>query len=133
VWGEVGVPLAGCFLLHDLGRPVMRIWVALLTVAVACMFAVNAYAGEKKKEGKGKRMSAEERFKAMDTNNDEKLSPEEFVAGNKRVSKEEAEKLFKAWDTDGNGFLSLDEYKKGREKLREQFGKKKGEKKDEKK
>lgn len=48
-------------------------------------------------------------FKAMDTNGDDKLSPEEHAAG--------AKKMFDRMDTNKDGFLSKDELEAGHAKM----------------
>jgi Ca2+-binding EF-hand superfamily protein len=67
--------------------------------------------GAQEKKGK----SPDERFKAMDTNNDGKLSKEEFLAQYKddAEKKGKAEMRFPRMDTNNDGFLSLEEYKEG--------------------
>ena len=98
----------------------------LLSMALALSVAAGtAYAEKTKKDGKPKQ-TAEERFKAKDTNSDNKLSLEEFKG--KETDKDKLEKLekaFKAMDTDKDGFLSLDEYKAGMEKMKEHHKKNK--------
>jgi len=62
---------------------------------------------------KGK--SPEERFKALDTNSDGKLSKDEYLAQYKddAEKKGKAEMRFPRIDTNSDGFLSLEEYKEG--------------------
>jgi Ca2+-binding EF-hand superfamily protein len=62
---------------------------------------------------KGK--SPEEQFKALDTNNDMKLSKEEFIARVKddAEKKGKAEMRFSRMDKNNDNFVSLEEYKEG--------------------
>ncbi len=89
---------------------------ALLAAAVVVGMPLSAYAKDK-----GKKL--EKDFALYDTNNDGKLSPDEF---GKYVADKDAEpsksgkpkkprdagKLFGKLDTNKDGFLSLDEFKK---------------------
>lgn len=80
-------------------------------LAVAVSFALGQ--GEAPKgPPKGKRPNPEAIFKKLDTNNDQKLSEDEFKAGpmGKR-DPERAAKAFKKGDTDNNGSMSLEEFK----------------------
>ena len=60
-------------------------------------------------EKKGK--TPEERFAALDKNNDKKLSKEEFLAPVAEEKKGKAGDRFDAGDKNKDGFLSLEEYK----------------------
>jgi hypothetical protein len=62
-------------------------------------------------EKKGK--SAEDRFAALDTNNDKKLSKEEFLAKTPDDKKDKGGTRFDRMDKNGDKFLSLEEYKEG--------------------
>ena len=83
----------------------------ILTLALIAGMFMPLLTGAQEKKGK----SPEEQFKAMDTNSDNKLSKEEFVA---RV-KDDAEKKgkmemrFSRMDKNNDGFLSLEEFKEG--------------------
>ena len=52
-----------------------------------------------------------DKFDAMDTNNDGKISYEEYMAYHQKLSEER----FKSLDADGNGFVTHEEYQKARE------------------
>jgi len=62
---------------------------------------------------KGK--SPEEAFKALDSNNDSKLSKEEFLARIPEDKKDKRGQAFDRWDKDGDKSLSLEEFKAGME------------------
>ncbi len=81
----------------------------LALIAGLCMPVMMTGAQEKK----GK--SPEEQFKALDTNNDMKLSKDEFIARVKddAEKKGKAEMRFGRMDKNSDGFLSLEEYKEG--------------------
>jgi Ca2+-binding EF-hand superfamily protein len=89
-------------------------------------------------DGLAKKIDPEKVFKRLDSNDDGKLSKDEFLklaelrrgkeGKGKGDSKAFLEKLFDKLDADSDGYLSLDEFKK-LSQLREQFMKKK--KKDE--
>ena len=63
--------------------------------------------GAQEKKGK----TPEERFAALDKNNDKKLSKEEFLAPVAEEKKGKAGDRFDAGDKNKDGFLSLEEYK----------------------
>lgn len=82
--------------------------VVALGVLAAVSLTSSAIAAEgqaKKGEGSGPRL---ERFKKADTNNDGKLSFDEFKAA---FPKGDSEKRFAAADTDKDGFLTPEELK----------------------
>jgi Ca2+-binding EF-hand superfamily protein len=80
----------------------------ILAVAlVAGMFMPILSGGAQEKKGK----SPEERFAALDKNNDKKLSKEEFLAPIADEKKGKAGDRFDAGDKNKDGFLSLEEYK----------------------
>ena len=81
----------------------------ILTAAfVFSMFMplMTASVAQEKKE-----KTAEERFAALDKNNDKKLSKEEFLATVAEEKKGKAGGRFDEGDKNKDGFLSLEEYK----------------------
>jgi hypothetical protein len=84
----------------------------LLTLAlIAGMFMPLLGTGAQEKKGK----SPEEQFKALDTNDDKKVSKDEFLARVDAEKKDKRGQAFDRWDKDSDKFLSLDEYKAGLE------------------
>jgi len=83
----------------------------LALTLIAGMFMPLVGTGAQEKKGK----SPEEQFAALDTNKDNKLSKEEFVARVKddAEKKAKAEMRFSRIDKNNDGFLSLEEYKEG--------------------
>lgn len=71
--------------------------------------------------GKGKgHVDPEARFKKLDTNNDSKVSLDEFKAAFPADKAVNAEKRFKHMDTNGDGSLSLEEFKAGQPKPKQE-------------
>jgi Ca2+-binding EF-hand superfamily protein len=63
---------------------------------------------------KGGMESADEVYAKLDTNDDNSLSKEEFVAGrDERMSEEDAAKLFTAMDTESKGSITKDQFGAG--------------------
>jgi Ca2+-binding EF-hand superfamily protein len=83
----------------------------ILTLALVAGMFMPLLTGAQEKKGK----SPEEQFKALDTNNDNKLSKDEFVARVKddAEKKGKAEMRFSRMDTNNDGALSLEEFKAG--------------------
>jgi hypothetical protein len=77
---------------------------------VVGMFMPLMTGGAQEKKGK----TPEERFAALDKNNDKKLSKEEYLAQyTDQEKKAKAETRFGRIDRNSDGFLSLEEYKEG--------------------
>ena len=83
----------------------------ILALALIAGMFMPLLSGAQEKKGK----SPEEQFKALDTNNDSKLSKEEFIARVKddAEKKGKAEQRFSRMDTNNDSFLSLEEFKAG--------------------
>jgi Ca2+-binding EF-hand superfamily protein len=83
----------------------------ILAVAlVFSMFMPLMTGGAQEKKGK----TPEERFAALDKNNDKKLSKEEYLAQyTDETKKEKAGTRFDRMDKNGDKSLSLEEYKEG--------------------
>jgi Ca2+-binding EF-hand superfamily protein len=85
----------------------MKVFLSLVLAAVLCSPALAA--DEKKPD-------AAAQFKKLDTNNDGKLSKEEFVGKRKGDKADKAAEAFKKKDKNGDGSLSLEEFKGGGKK-----------------
>ena len=82
----------------------------ILAVALVAGMFLPIFSTAQEKKGK----SPEEQFAALDTNNDKKLSKEEYVARiTDNEKKAKAEQRFGRWDKNSDGSLSLEEYKEG--------------------
>ena len=80
----------------------------ILAIAlVAGMFMPLMSGGAQEKKGK----TPEERFAALDKNNDKKLSEEEYLAPLADEKKEKGKSRFATADKNSDKFLSLEEYK----------------------
>jgi len=83
-------------------------WVGLVTVFF--------FSGLALAQGKGRqdasRLGCQERFDAMDTNKDGKVSKDEFLAA--PHYKDNAEQMFKAMDVNGRGYVTKDEFCSGK-------------------
>jgi Ca2+-binding EF-hand superfamily protein len=91
----------------------MKKILAVAAAFVICVPFMTAGTGAQEKKGK----TPEEQFKALDTNNDGKLSKEEYVARITDTEKKaKAETRFGRIDRNSDGFLSLEEYKEGQMK-----------------
>jgi hypothetical protein len=83
----------------------------LLALALIAGMFMPLLTGAQEKKGK----SPEEAFAALDSNNDKKLSKDEFLARTQDDKKDKRGQVFDRWDKDGDKFLSLDEFKAGME------------------
>jgi Ca2+-binding EF-hand superfamily protein len=84
----------------------MKFWSMILVCLVAGLIVIGnstAKAAPKK--------TAEEQFKALDTNSDNVLSLEEFSAWKRFKDPAKAEKAFKKANKAGDGKLTLEEFK----------------------
>ncbi|MEN6495608.1 MAG: EF-hand domain-containing protein [Thermoguttaceae bacterium] len=103
-----------------------RFWTTLFALTVACLIGLSASAQEKKDGPKKPPKPPEEVFKALDKDNDGKVTLDEFKANRKKPEQiERAEKVFKAKDTNNDGSLTLDEFKAPPPKKEGKGGKKK--------
>jgi len=82
-----------------------KILIATVVVGMFMPLMIGAQAQDKK----GK--TPEERFAALDKNNDKKLSKEEYLANLPDDKKEKGTMRFETADKNKDGFLSLEEYK----------------------
>lgn len=58
-------------------------------------------------------LTPEKSFRALDQDDDQKLTVEEMVGGKSGIDASEAKSFFGKWDTDGNGTLTFEEFKAG--------------------
>jgi Ca2+-binding EF-hand superfamily protein len=103
----------------------------LLAFAVTLVLGLGtSYAQEhQKKPPERQHKSVDEIFKEKDTNQDGKLSKEEFLKGVPEERKAGAEKRFAAMDTNKDGFVTKEEMKAAFEKMKERREKKEKDKK----
>ncbi len=66
------------------------------------------------------RMGCQERFDALDTNHDGKLTKDEFMAAPHQRGN--AEEMFKAMDVNGHGYITKEEFCSGQGKGRRAMG-----------
>ena len=87
----------------------MKLILTLCALTVCSAFSLQAQAPG---GGKGQHLSAEERFKKLDTNADGFLSKEEFMAGPfAQKNPDMAAKRYADMDKKGDGKVTLDEFK----------------------
>ena len=81
--------------------------------ALVTVFLIAGVAFAQWQGGQGSpRLSCQERFDALDTNHDGKLTLEEFMAAPHRRGN--AEERFKAMDVNGHGYITKEEFCSGR-------------------
>lgn len=81
----------------------------VLAIALAVGMFMPILGGAQEKKGK----SPEAQFKALDANNDGKLTKDEFLARVPADKKDKRGQAFGRWDKNSDGTLSLEEYKEG--------------------
>jgi hypothetical protein len=81
----------------------------ILAIALVAGMFLPIMGGAQEKKGK----SPEEQFKALDANNDNKLSKDEFLARVAADKKDKRGQIFTRWDKNNDNALSLEEYKEG--------------------
>lgn len=81
----------------------------VLAVALAVGMFMPLLSGAQEKKGK----TPEEQFKALDANNDNKVTKDEFLARVADDKKDKRGQVFGRWDKNSDGSLSLEEYKDG--------------------
>jgi hypothetical protein len=82
----------------------------ILAIALVAGMVLPIMGGAQEKKGK---KTPEEQFAALDSNKDNKLSKDEYVARLEGEKKSKGEQRFGRWDKNSDGFLSLEEYKEG--------------------
>ena len=86
-----------------------KILIMIVAVALCSPLFLSAPMSAQEKKGK----SPEERFAALDTDKDGKLTEKEFLATVADEKKDKAKTRFATIDKNKDGFLSLEEYKEG--------------------
>ena len=86
-----------------------KILIMIVAVGLCSPLFLSGSMSAQEKKGK----TPEERFAALDKNNDKKLSKEEFVSATADDKKEKKGQVFTQWDKDKDGFISLEEFKDG--------------------
>lgn len=84
---------------------------AMVVVAAAMFLGDNHVLAQDRPAPGGWR---QDRFNAMDTNNDGKVSYEEYMAYHQKLSEER----FKSMDADGDGFVTQEEHQEAAKKFR---------------
>jgi hypothetical protein len=87
----------------------MKHFKLVILVVSVTVFFIEGMAFAQRHGGQGsQRMSCQDRFDAMDTNHDGKLTKEEFIAApHHRGNPEE---MFKAMDVNGHGYITKEEF-----------------------
>ncbi len=99
----------------------MKHFKLVVLAGLVTVFLISGTAFAQWQGGRGApRISCQERFDALDTNHDEKLTEEEFMAApHHRGNPEE---MFKAMDVNGRGYITKDEFCSGRGRGRHGMG-----------
>jgi hypothetical protein len=91
----------------------MKHFKLVVLVGLVMVFLIAGTTFAQGQGGQGSpRLSCQERFDALDTNHDEKLTLEEFMAAPHHRGN--AEEMFKAMDVNGHGYITKDEFCSGR-------------------
>ncbi|HEV3237577.1 MAG TPA: EF-hand domain-containing protein [Gemmataceae bacterium] len=102
----------------------IRIFTSLGVLSALFLATAARADDEEGAKDKGKKNKAEIIFKKLDTNNDGKLSFEEFKGignlgkGKLKDKPQLVEKMFKKMDANSDGFVTLEEFKAFREQLK---------------
>ncbi len=89
------------------------VMVGLVTVfSIAAMVSAQGQSGQGKGGQSAPRLGCQERFDAMDTNHDGKLTKEEFMAAPHRGC--DPEQMFTAMDGSGRGYITREEFCSGK-------------------
>jgi Ca2+-binding EF-hand superfamily protein len=96
-------------------------WVLVFAFAFACFLGSDLMAAQAK--GKGK-PTVETKFKALDKNDDGKVTRDEYIGLKEGEAKAMAMKRFQKLDKNHDGDLTLDEYKAASAKKAPKKGKK---------
>jgi len=99
----------------------MKYFKMVVLVGLVTVFLIAGAAFAQGQGGQGsQRMSCQDRFDALDSNHDGKLTLQEFMAApHHRGNPEE---MFKAMDVNGHGYLTKDEFCSGRGRHRGGMG-----------
>lgn len=84
----------------------------LFGASVALLVGFTVAFSEAEAAAKNKKKDASGQFKQLDTNNDGKLSRDEFSKFGKAGKEKQANKLFAKLDENNDGSISMDEFKK---------------------
>ncbi len=91
----------------------MKRFMLFVPLGVLAVFFIAGMAFAQWQGGQGgSRMGCQERFDALDTNHDGKLTLEEFMAAPHRRGK--GEERFRAMDVNGHGYITKEEFGSGR-------------------
>jgi Ca2+-binding EF-hand superfamily protein len=100
----------------------MKLFNAVVAVGLVTVFLIAGTAFAQSQGGQGSpRVSCQDRFDALDTNHDGKLTQEEFMAAPHHRGN--PEQRFKAMDVNGHGYLTKEEFCSGQGMGRRGMGK----------